>query len=79
MMFMHFSLQIILLATGFGGGYGLLLLAKKQEDNLKTVGKSLGWILIVMSIFLSLISSIASMQACPKQHNECPVTVHCDD
>lgn len=62
MMFMHFTFQIILLAVGFGVGYSLLVIANKQEGQMKDVGKTLGWVLIAMAIILSLFSLVYSMK-----------------
>lgn len=62
MIFMHFTFQILLLGIGFGVGYWLLITANTQEDNLKIVGKTLGWILIAMAIILAIFSSYYSMK-----------------
>lgn len=62
MVFMQFAFQIALLALGFGIGYWLLLLANKEQGGLKTVGQVLGWILILVSIFASLISSYSTIK-----------------
>lgn len=59
---MHFIFQIILLAVGFSIGYGLLIKANKQEGALNTVGKFLGWILILMTLFASLLCSYYSIK-----------------
>lgn len=62
MIFMNFAFQIVLLAFGFGIGYWLLLLANKEQGVLKTVGQALGWVLILVSIFVSLISSYSTIK-----------------
>lgn len=62
MIFMHIVFQIVLLALGFGTGYLLLLLASKEHGSLRTVGQVLGWILILVSIFASLISSYSTIK-----------------
>lgn len=62
MIFMHIVFQIVLLALGFGTGYLLLLLASKEYGSLRTVGQVLGWILILVSIFASLISSYSTIK-----------------
>lgn len=62
MIFMHIVFQIVLLALGFGTGYLLLLLASKESGSLRTVGQVLGWILILVSFFASLISSYSTVK-----------------
>lgn len=73
MIFMHFTFQIALLAIGFGVGYWLLLVANGQEGTLKTVGQTLGWVLIIMSVFTSLVSSIASVSIADDGFMPCPM------
>lgn len=62
MMFMHFTSQIPPLAIGFGVGYWLLTTANTHKGSLKTVGQALGWILIAMSIIISLFSCYYSLK-----------------
>lgn len=51
-----FTFQIILLVLGFSVGYLFLIKAKTQENNLKSIGEILGWVLIVMTIILEILS-----------------------
>lgn len=52
-----FMFQAILLVLGLGVGYLLLLKANTQEENdLKNIGKTLGWALIVATIILEAMS-----------------------
>ena len=62
MMFMHFTSQITSLAIGFGIGYWLLITANTHKCSLKTVGQTLGWILITMSVIISLFSCYYSLK-----------------
>lgn len=62
MIIMQFAFQIILLAVGFGVGYWLIITASKQEGTIKTFGKALGGILIVMAIILEIFSAYYSMK-----------------
>lgn len=75
MVFIHFTSQIIMLAVGFGVGYGLLVVASRQKDALKKTGKVLGWVLIVASIFLAIMNCYFSMQFA-KEIDHCPCP-HC--
>lgn len=56
MIFMHFTFQTLLLSIGFGVGYWLLITAASQEFILKIIGRSLGGLLIVMTIFFAIFS-----------------------
>lgn len=51
-----FTLQIILLVLGLGVGYLILIKAKTQENDLKNIGKTIGWALIVATIILEILS-----------------------
>lgn len=51
-----FTFQIILLAIGFGIGYLFLVKSKSQENNLKTTGEILGWILIAATVILEILN-----------------------
>lgn len=51
-----FTLQIILLVIGFGIGYLLLIKANTQENDLKNIGKTMGWTLIAATIILEILS-----------------------
>ena len=62
MIFMHFTFQILLLAIGFGVGYGLLILSNNQEGYMKTIGRALGGVLIIMAMVLALFSCYYSMK-----------------
>ena len=58
-MITNFILQIAILAIGSVVGYGILILAYKQENNdLKTIGKFLGAILILAGILMPVNSSL---------------------
>jgi len=75
MIIMQFTFQIILLAIGFGVGYWLLITANTQQGSLKTVGQSLGGILVVMAMFLAILSCYYSMKIANKGYMQggCPV------
>jgi len=51
-----FTMQIIPLALSFGIAYWILITAHTQEGNLKSLGKTLGWSLITISIISTLFS-----------------------
>ncbi len=72
---MQFAFQIILLAVGFGIGYLLLITANKHEAHLKTIGETLGWILIAMAIILAIFSCYYSMKITNRDYMQggCPV------
>lgn len=59
MIFIHL---IMLLIIGFGVGYWLLVTANKHEGRLKSLGEYLGYILIAMVIFYSIIGFFYSMK-----------------
>jgi len=75
MIIMQFTLQIILLAIGFGVGYLLLTAANDQEGTLKITGQVLGGILIVMALILAIFSSYYSMKIANRGYMQggCPV------
>lgn len=56
-----FTLQIILLVLGLGIGYLILVKANNKEDDLKNIGKTIGWALIVATIILEVLSFAYSM------------------
>lgn len=58
MIFIHL---IILLTIGFGVGYWLLITANKHEGRLKTIGESLGFVLIVLVILYSILGFFYSI------------------
>lgn len=62
MVIMQFAFQIILLAVGFGVGYGLIIIANNQQGTMKTVGQALGGVLIVMALVLEIFSAYYSMK-----------------
>lgn len=51
-----FTLQIVLLALGFGVGYLLLINSRTQENNLRKLGEALGWTLIAATIVLEILN-----------------------
>lgn len=59
MIFLHL---VILLTIGFGVGYWLLITANKHEGRLKTIGESLGYVLLVLVILSSIFGFFASMK-----------------
>lgn len=82
MIIVQFTFQIILLAVGFGVGYWLLTAATEQEGTIKTIGQTLGGILIVMALILAIFSSYYSMKiynrgfmqgGCPLHRNISPI------
>lgn len=52
---------IILLVIGFGVGYWLLITANKHEGRLKTIGESLGFVLIALVILYSILGFFYSI------------------
>lgn len=62
MIIMQFTLQIILLAVGFGVGYWLIITANAQQGAIKTFGQALGGVLIVMTLILEIFSAYCSMK-----------------
>lgn len=56
-----FTLQIILLALGFGVGYLFLINSKTQENNLKKLEETLGWALIGATIILEILNFYYSL------------------
>lgn len=60
MTFMHYTFQIVMMAIGFGVGYGILVAANDQEGTTKNVGQALAWILIVMTVILEYM--VATLQ-----------------
>lgn len=58
MIFLHL---IILLTIGFGVGYWLLITANKHEGRLKTIGEVLGFALIALVIFYSILGFFYSI------------------
>lgn len=75
MIIMQFTFQIILLAVGFGVGYLLLIAANGQQNTMKTIGQTLGGILIVMAIILAIFSCYYAMKIANKGYMQggCPV------
>lgn len=75
MIIMQFTFQIILLAIGFGVGYWLILNANQQEGSIKTIGQTLGGILIVMAMILAIFSCYYSMKIANKGYMQggCPM------
>lgn len=71
-----FVSQIILLSIGFSVSYWLLTTASTREGNLKTMGETLGFILIGATILLELANFVYSIAAasnyCAKRY--CPVS-----
>lgn len=59
MIFIHL---IILLTIGFGVGYWLLITANKHEGRLKTIGESLGYVLLVTVILYVILGFFYSMK-----------------
>lgn len=51
-----FTFQIILLVVGLGIGYLLLIKANAQENELKKIGRTIGWVLISATIVLEILS-----------------------
>lgn len=72
---MVFTSQIILLIIGFGAGYLLLITAKGQEYKLKNIGEALGWALIALTIFLSIVNFVYSIKIANNYDREkyCPI------
>lgn len=52
MIFIHL---IVLLTIGFGVGYWLLITANKHEGRLKTLGESLGFVIIALVILSAIL------------------------
>jgi len=75
MIIMQFTFQIILLAVGFGIGYFLLIIANNQQGTMKTIGQTLGGILIVMAMILAIFSCYYSMKISSKGYMQgsCPI------
>lgn len=61
MISMLFTFQIFLLAVGFFIGYWFLITAQKQENHLKLTGIILGWVMILLTIFLSVCNFLYSI------------------
>lgn len=59
MIFIHL---IILLTIGFGVGYWLLITANKHEGRLKTIGESLGFVLIALIILYAILGFFYSIK-----------------
>lgn len=59
MIFIHL---IMLLIIGFGVGYWLLVTANKHEGRLKTLGESLGFVLIALVIIYSILGFFYSIK-----------------
>lgn len=59
MIFIHL---IILLTLAFGVGYWLLITANRHEGRLKTIGESLGYVLIVTVILYAILGFFYSMK-----------------
>jgi len=85
MMSMHYTSQIILLAVGFGVGYALMIVANSQQANMKSLGNTLGGLLIAVSIIFAIFSCYYSLKignrdymqsGCPRERmmQEGPVT-----
>lgn len=75
MIIMQFTFQIILLGIGFGVGYWLLLVANNQQGAMKTIGQTLGAILIIMAMILAIFSCYYSMKIANKGYMQggCPI------
>jgi len=75
MIIMQFTFQIILLAVGFSVGYWLLIKANEQQATMKTIGQTLGGILIVMAMILAIFSCYYSMKIANKGYMQggCPI------
>lgn len=58
----HFASQIIPLAVGFGMSYWLFITAYKFEGQLKSIGETFGWMLIVLTLLSSLFSFLYSIK-----------------
>lgn len=59
MMIIHL---MILLTIGFGVSYWLLITASKYEGRIKTIGEALGFTLIALVIFSSILGFLSSMR-----------------
>lgn len=64
----HFTFQLIPLAIGLGTGYLILVKSNKQEGILEIVGKFLGWILILASLLIGLVSGYYSVKIIKTGH-----------
>lgn len=64
----HFTFQLIPLAIGLGVGYLMLVKASKHEGLLEILGKFLGWILIVASLLIGLVSGYYSIKIIKTGH-----------
>lgn len=64
----HFTFQLIPLAIGLGTGYLILVKANKHEGILEIVGKFLGWILILASLLIGLVSGYYSVKIIKTGH-----------
>lgn len=59
MIYLHL---IILLTIGFGIGYWILITANKHEGRLKTIGESLGFVLIFLVILSAVFGFFLSLK-----------------
>ena len=75
MMPMLFTFQIILLVIGLGAGYLFLVKAKTQEDRLKVIGETIGWVVIAATIFLAICNFFYSITILNNYVNKqyCPI------
>lgn len=64
----HFTFQLIPLAIGLGVGYLMLVKAAKHEGILEVIGKFLGWILIVASLLIGLVSGYYTIKIIKSGH-----------
>lgn len=61
MIYALFVIQIILLVIGLGVGYLFLIKANSQDSRLKNIGEILGWIIIAVTIFLTICNFFYSI------------------
>ncbi len=74
-VFMLFAFQIILLTGGFSIGYLVLITASANKGALKSIGNFLGWILIVMTMLLTICSFLYSLKIANTYNRKvyCPI------
>jgi len=64
----HFTFQLIPFAIGLGVGYLILVKSAQHEGILEVLGKFLGWILIVASLLVGLVSGYFSVKIIKTGH-----------